>query len=42
MLTLSHLHQLFNLETCQPYIHVLRWKDPHSIGFSGGLMDLGW
>jgi transposase len=27
MLTLSHLHQLFSLETCQTYIHALRWKD---------------
>ena len=27
MLTLSHLHQLFSVETCQTYIHVLRWKD---------------
>jgi transposase-like protein len=22
-----HLHQLFNAETCQSYIHTLRWKD---------------
>src|SRR5438067_29192 len=27
MLTLSHLHQLFSVETCQTYIHTLRWKD---------------
>jgi transposase-like protein len=27
MLILSHLHQLFSLETCQTYIHALRWKD---------------
>jgi transposase-like protein len=27
MLTLSHLHQLFSIETCQTYIHTLRWKD---------------
>jgi hypothetical protein len=27
MLTLSHLHQLFSAETCQTYIHTLRWKD---------------
>jgi hypothetical protein len=27
MLTLSHIHQLFSLETCQAYIHALRWKD---------------
>src|SRR5688572_7586180 len=27
MLTLSHLHQLFSLETCQTYIHALPWKD---------------
>jgi transposase-like protein len=27
MLTLSHIHQLFSLETCQTYIHALRWKD---------------
>ena len=24
---LSHLHQLFNTEQCQAYIHTLRWKD---------------
>jgi transposase-like protein len=24
---LSHLHQLFNTDTCQAYIHTLRWKD---------------
>ena len=23
----SHLHHLFNAETCQSYIHSLRWKD---------------
>ena len=23
----SHLHHLFNTETCQAYIHALRWKD---------------
>jgi transposase-like protein len=23
----SHLHHLFNSETCQSYIHTLRWKD---------------
>jgi transposase-like protein len=23
----SHLHQLFNAEQCQAYIHTLRWKD---------------
>jgi transposase-like protein len=23
----SHLHHLFNAETCQGYIHALRWKD---------------
>ena len=23
----SHLHQLFNTETCQAYIQALRWKD---------------
>src|SRR5262245_14575450 len=27
MLTLSHIHQLFSLETCQNYIHALRWQD---------------
>ena len=27
MLTLSHLHQLFSVETCHTYIHALRWKD---------------
>ena len=24
---LSHVHQLFNAEQCQAYIHTLRWKD---------------
>jgi transposase-like protein len=23
---LSHLHQLFNADTCQAYLHMLRWK----------------
>ena len=23
----SHLHQLLNAETCQSYIHALRWKE---------------
>jgi hypothetical protein len=23
----SHLHHLFNADTCQAYIHTLRWKD---------------
>jgi transposase-like protein len=27
MAIVSHLHQLFNTETCQAYIHALRWKD---------------
>jgi hypothetical protein len=27
MLTLSHIHQLFNVDQCQAYIHTLRWKD---------------
>ncbi len=27
MLTLAHLHQLFSRETCQTYLHALRWKD---------------
>ena len=27
MSMVSHLHQLFNVETCQSYIHTLRWKD---------------
>ena len=27
MSIVSHLHQLFNAETCQSYIHTLRWKD---------------
>src|SRR5262244_3961520 len=27
MSIVSHLHQLFNTETCQAYIHALRWKD---------------
>ena len=27
MSVLSHVHQLFNAEQCQAYIHTLRWKD---------------
>jgi hypothetical protein len=27
MSMVSHLHYLFNPETCQSYIHMLRWKD---------------
>jgi hypothetical protein len=27
MPVLSHLHQLFNAEQCQAYIHTLRWQD---------------
>jgi hypothetical protein len=27
MPVLSHLHQLFNVATCDRYIHTLRWKD---------------
>src|SRR5437667_4285985 len=27
MSVFSHLHQLFNAEQCQAYIHTLRWKD---------------
>src|SRR5262245_65658747 len=27
MPVLSHVHQLFNAEQCQAYIHTLRWKD---------------
>ena len=27
MPVLSHVHQLFNAEQCQTYIHTLRWKD---------------
>ena len=27
MSTLSYLHQLFNIDQCQAYIHMLRWKD---------------
>src|SRR5262245_55843171 len=27
MSMVSHLHHLFNLETCQSYLHTLRWKD---------------
>jgi hypothetical protein len=33
MSMVSHLHHLFNPETCQAYIHRLRWKDPDSPGF---------
>jgi len=24
---LSHLHELFSADTCQAYIHTLRWKE---------------
>ena len=27
MSMISHLHYLFHPETCQSYIHTLRWKD---------------
>ena len=27
MSIVSHLHHLFNAETCQSYIHALRWKE---------------
>ena len=27
MPVLSYLHQLFNVDQCQAYIHTLRWKD---------------
>ena len=27
MAVLSHIHQLFNAEQCQAYIHTLRWKE---------------
>ena len=27
MLTLSHVPQLFSVETCHTSIHVLRWED---------------
>ena len=27
MAMVSHLHHLFNTETCQSYLHTLRWKD---------------
>src|SRR5215467_8710106 len=27
MSIVSHFHELFNAETCQSYIHTLRWKD---------------
>jgi hypothetical protein len=27
MSIVSHLHQLFNAETCQSSIHTLRWKE---------------
>jgi hypothetical protein len=46
MSMVSHLHQLFNTETCQSYIHTLRWKDrplqcprcqSHNIGLWGTL-----
>jgi predicted Zn-ribbon and HTH transcriptional regulator len=27
MSIVAHLHHLFHPETCQSYIHMLRWKD---------------
>ena len=27
MAIVSHLHHFFNAETCQSYLHTLRWKD---------------
>jgi hypothetical protein len=27
MAMVSHLHHFFNADTCQSYIHTLRWKD---------------
>ena len=27
MPVLSYIHQLFNAEQCQTYLHTLRWKD---------------
>ena len=27
MSVLSYVHQLFNVDQCQAYIHTLRWKD---------------
>ena len=27
MAIVSHLHHFFNADTCQSYIHTLRWKD---------------
>ena len=27
MPVLSYVHQLFNVDQCQTYIHTLRWKD---------------
>ena len=27
MPVLSYIHQLFNVDQCQAYIHTLRWKD---------------
>jgi hypothetical protein len=27
MAMVAHLHHLFNAETCQSYIHRVRWKD---------------
>jgi len=42
MFIVSHLHHLFNPETCQSYIHTLRWKDrplqcPRCQSFNVGL-----
>jgi hypothetical protein len=40
MPVLSYIHQLFNAEHCQAYLHTLRWKDrPDSPGFSGRILD---
>jgi hypothetical protein len=39
MPTRSYVHHLFSLAQCQAYIHTLRWKNPHSIEFSGSPLD---
>ena len=44
MAMVSHLHHLFNPDTCQAYLHTLRWKDrplqcPRCQSLNGGPWD---
>jgi hypothetical protein len=40
MAMVSHLHQLFNPETCQSYIHTLRKPGQHILSTSAELSRL--